>query len=108
MDDKGGMSAIQRTQLPLRIPDADARRVLASQLGYDVKLLVMPGRQRIAFVVRDEVARVSSCVIQEVDVDKKGNAALVGSVGAVGPSAPGGAQAPGAAATSAERRDEPR
>jgi VWFA-related protein len=74
MDERGGMSAIQRVQLPLRIPEADLKRVLASHLGYDVKLLVEPGRQRIAFAVRDDVARVSSSLIQEVDIDKRGTA----------------------------------
>jgi VWFA-related protein len=77
MDDHGGMSSIQRLQVPLRIPEADAKRVLASTLGYDVKLLLAPGRQRIAFAVRDDVARVSSCVTQEVEVDKKGTASAV-------------------------------
>jgi VWFA-related protein len=77
MDSRGGMSAIQRTQLPLRIPEADLRRVLASNLGYDVKLLLEPGRQRIAFAVRDDVARVSASVIQELDVDKQGHATAV-------------------------------
>jgi VWFA-related protein len=77
MDSRGGMSAIQRTQLPLRIPEADLKRVLASHLGYDVKLLLEPGRQRVAFAVRDDVARVSASVIQEIDVDKQGHATAV-------------------------------
>jgi len=74
MDERGGMSAIQRVQLPLRIPEADAKRVLASHLGYDMKLVLGPGRQRIAFAVRDDVARVSASLIEELDVDKQGNA----------------------------------
>jgi VWFA-related protein len=77
MDARGGMSAIQRVQLPLRIPEADLKRVLASHLGYDVKLLLAPGRQRIAFAVRDDVARVSASVIQELDVDNQGHANVV-------------------------------
>lgn len=75
IDARGGMSPIQRVQLPLRIPEADLKRVLASHLGYDVKLLLAPGHQRIAFAIRDDVARVSSSVIQELDVDKEGHAA---------------------------------
>ena len=55
----------------------DVQRVLASHLGYDVKLLLAPGRQRIAFAVRDDVARVSASVIQELDVDKKGTVSAV-------------------------------
>jgi hypothetical protein len=58
-----------------RIPEADLKRVLASHLGYDVKLLLAPGHQRIAFAVRDDVARVSSSVIHELDIDKEGHAA---------------------------------
>jgi VWFA-related protein len=77
MDEHGGMSAIQRVQLPLRIPEADMKRVLASHLGYDMKLVLGPGRQRVAFAVRDDVARVSASLIQELDVDKQGNATPV-------------------------------
>jgi hypothetical protein len=77
MDERGGMSAIQRVQLPLRIPEADLKRVLASHLGYDAKLLLGPGRQRIAFAVRDDVARVSASLIQELEVDKQGHATAV-------------------------------
>jgi VWFA-related protein len=79
MDAHGGMAPLQRMQLPLRIPAADAKKILASHLGYDVKLLLDPGRQRLAFVVRDDLARISSCVVQELEVDKKGtvNLALV-------------------------------
>jgi VWFA-related protein len=77
MDARGGMSAIQRVQLPLRIPEADLKKVLASHLGYDVKLLLAPGRQRIAFAVRDDVARVSASVIQELDIDNQGHANVV-------------------------------
>ena len=72
LDGRGGMSPIRREQLPLRIPEADTQRILASQLGHDVKLLLEPGHQRVVFAVRDEVGRVSSCLIQDLDVDKKG------------------------------------
>ncbi|HVT58020.1 MAG TPA: VWA domain-containing protein [Thermoanaerobaculia bacterium] len=77
MDARGGMSAVQRAQVPLRIPESDLKHVLATNMGYDFKLLLEPGRQKLAFAVRDEVARVSSCVIQELDVDKKGSASPV-------------------------------
>jgi VWFA-related protein len=86
IDAHGGMAPIQRMDLPLRIPDADAKRILASHLGYDVKLLLEPGHQRLAFVVRDDLARISSCVIQELDVDKKGTVSPVASA-AAGPAA---------------------
>ena len=82
IDDHGGMSPIQREQLPLRIPETEAKKVLASQLGHDFKLLLAPGRQRLAFILRDEVGRVSSCLIQDLDVDKKGTATLVAGAGA--------------------------
>jgi VWFA-related protein len=77
MDAKGGLAPIQRAQLPLRIPEADAKRILASQMGYDLKVVVEPGRQRIALAVRDDVARVSSSVIQEIDVSKTGTATAI-------------------------------
>jgi VWFA-related protein len=81
MDARGGMAPMQHADLPLRVPEADAKRILASQMGYDVKLIVEPGRQRLAFVVRDDVARVASLVIQEVDVDKKGTVTAVAATG---------------------------
>jgi VWFA-related protein len=74
LDGRGGMSPVHRMEVPLHIPDADAGRVLASRLGYDVKLLLEPGRQRVAIVVVDEASHVSSCVLQDLDVDKKGTA----------------------------------
>jgi VWFA-related protein len=87
MDAKGGLAPIQRMQLPLRIPEADAKRILASQMGYDLKLIVEPGRARIAVAVRDDVARVSSSLIQEVDVDKTGTATAVAAGAAATPAA---------------------
>jgi VWFA-related protein len=84
IDAKGGMSPIRRVQLPLRIPEADAKRVLASNLGYDVKLVLEPGRQRLAFAVRDDIGRVTAAVIQEIDVDKKGTAVAVAQTGGGG------------------------
>ncbi len=86
-DARGAMAPLQRMQLPLRVPEADAKRVLASQLGYDAKLLLTPGRQRLAFLVRDDVARISSSVVQEVDVDKAGKVTLAAAA-AGGPAAP--------------------
>jgi VWFA-related protein len=85
IDARGGMAPLQRMQLPLRVADADAKRVLASHLGYDVKLLVEPGRQRVAFVVRDDVAHISSTVIQEIDVDKNGTAVPIAAAAVAGP-----------------------
>ncbi len=73
MDAQGGLAPVQRAQLPLRIPEGDAaRKILASQMGYDLKLIVEPGRQRIALAVRDDVARIASSLLQEVEVDKTG------------------------------------
>jgi hypothetical protein len=60
------------------------KTVLASHLGYDVKLLLEPGHQRLAFVVRDDLAHISSCVLQELEVDKSGAVSLA----AGGPAAP--------------------
>lgn len=77
LDARGGMAPLQHMQLPLRIPEADAKRILSSHLGYGVKVLVEPGHQRLAFLIRDELARVSSCVTQEIEVDKAGTVNLV-------------------------------
>lgn len=88
LDARGGMSPLRRIQLPLHVPDADAKRVLASSLGYDVKLLLEPGRQRLAFALRDDVANITSSLIQEVDVDKKGTATPVLPAAVHAPGAP--------------------
>jgi hypothetical protein len=81
IDARGGMAPLQHMQLPLRIPEADTKKVLASHLGYDVKLLLEPGHQRLAFVIRDDLARVSSCVVQDLEVDKNGMVNLVAAAG---------------------------
>ncbi len=44
------------------------------------------GRQRLAFVVRDGLARISSCIIQEVDVDKGGAVSMAAPATATHPS----------------------
>jgi VWFA-related protein len=94
LDAHGGMSPLHRIPLPLRIPDADAKRVLGTNMGYDVKLQLEPGRQRIVFAVRDEVARITSSVAVDLDVDKKGTATQVQPIaGAAGTAATGTAVA---------------
>jgi VWFA-related protein len=86
LDAQGGMAPLHREQVPLRIPDADASNVLASNMGYDAKLVLAPGRQRLAFVVRDGLARISSCIIQDLDVDKAGTVSMVAPATAAHPS----------------------
>jgi VWFA-related protein len=77
MDAKGGMSQLQRVLVPLSIPSADAKKALASQLGYQLKLLLEPGRQRIAIGVSDEVTHLSASIVQDLDLDKQGAAVVI-------------------------------
>jgi VWFA-related protein len=74
LDARGDRAPIQRVQVPLRFAEADFEKALASPFAWQVNLLVEPGRQRLAVAIRDDVAHVSSSLIEEIDVDKNGAA----------------------------------
>lgn len=76
IDERGSMSRIQRAQIPLRVADADLPKTLASNLGYDLKLLLEPGIQRVAFAVRDEASHATSCLIRSLMIEKSGTVSL--------------------------------
>jgi VWFA-related protein len=68
VDPKGGTAPQQRFPVPLRIADSGAH----GHVIYDVKLLLAPGRQRLAFLVHDDLARVSSSVVEDLEVARDG------------------------------------
>jgi VWFA-related protein len=70
IDDKGGTAPQQRFPVPLRIADSGAN----GHLVYEVKLLLAPGHQRLAFLVHDDLARVSSAVVEDLEVARDGTA----------------------------------
>ncbi|HYL05107.1 MAG TPA: VWA domain-containing protein [Thermoanaerobaculia bacterium] len=73
LDDGLRRVPIQKLQVPLRFAEADFAKALAGSFGYDLTLIVEPGRRRFAVAVRDEVAHVSSTLSEEIEV--AGNAA---------------------------------
>ena len=70
LDPHGEMSGINRIDVPVHVPATAAPQVLANRFGYNAKLLLEPGRQRVAFVIVDQTSHISSSVFQDVDVDK--------------------------------------
>jgi VWFA-related protein len=72
LDDSRGRAPIQKLQVPLRFAEADFAKALASPFGYDLSLLVEPGRRRFALAVRDDVAHVTSSLGEEVEVARTG------------------------------------
>jgi VWFA-related protein len=73
IDAHGGIAPAQHANLPLRVPESDFKHVQASQMGYDIKVVVEPGHQRLALVIRDDVSKTTSTLTQELDIDKQGN-----------------------------------
>lgn len=73
----GDMSGIHRIDVPVHVPDTAASQALAHRFGYNAKLLLEPGRQRVAFVVVDQTSHISSSVFQDLDVDRNGAATPV-------------------------------
>jgi VWFA-related protein len=59
-DEEGGMSPVQNTPLPIKIPEADIVTAKQSAWGYDLTLLMRPGAHRVAVGLRDELGGVSS------------------------------------------------
>jgi len=58
----GGTSEVHGRRLPVRIPDEQLATALAQDVGYALDIVVGGGRQRVAVLVRDEIALVTSTV----------------------------------------------
>jgi hypothetical protein len=63
-----GRTAIRKLHVPLRFTETDLAQAQASRFGYDLTVLVAPGRRRLAVAVRDDVAHVSSALGEEIEV----------------------------------------
>jgi len=62
----GGTSEVHGRRLPVRIPDEQLAAARAQDVGYTLDIVVGGGRQRVAVLVRDEIALVTSTVTLEV------------------------------------------
>jgi VWFA-related protein len=67
-DEDGGVSAPQRFDLPIQIPNAQILEARQQAAGYPVELLLEPGRNQVAVAVRDHIAQTASVLSIPVDV----------------------------------------
>ena len=68
MDDRGWVSEVQRTPLPISIAQADIDRALGEDFVYTVPVLMRRGEQKVAVGIRDEIAANNSFVTGTVQV----------------------------------------
>lgn len=71
-DWRGELSAAVRREYPVAIPNASLIAALGQSAGFTMRLVVRPGRQRIAVGLRDEVSRAESVTWTEVEVGDTG------------------------------------
>lgn len=68
MDERGWVSEVQRTPLPIRIAEADLDRALKDHYVYTIPVLMRSGGQKIAVGIRDEIAANNSFVTGTLQV----------------------------------------
>ena len=73
-DQRGDLSPLQRREYPVPVRNADLTAALGQSAGFTLRLVVRPGRQRIAVGVRDEIARTESVATLELVVGETGGA----------------------------------
>lgn len=66
-DEKGRTSDAQGRRIPVRIPEAQLKEARQQDVGYTVDVKINEGPQKLAIVVRDELAMTSSTVTLELD-----------------------------------------
>lgn len=67
-DDQGRMSAPQKIEVPVQIPNDQLLTAMSQTAGYLAQLRMRPGEQKIAVGVRDELAASTSSLNLNVDV----------------------------------------
>ncbi len=68
-DERGGVSEVQRTDLPVRVPQDEIGQIEDRDFVYTVTLLMREGGQKVAVGLRDEIAANNSFVTGTVYVD---------------------------------------
>jgi VWFA-related protein len=71
-DQRGDVSAMQRVELPIRIPNEQLLEALRHVATYPMELEMRPGAQTIAVGVRDHLGRVDSTVYLDLVVGGAG------------------------------------
>jgi hypothetical protein len=66
IDEKGRISPLSQTPVPIDIPEADLATAVQQEFVYEVELVMRDGFQVVAVGVRDEVAGVTSFVRQSI------------------------------------------
>jgi hypothetical protein len=66
MDDRGWVSEVQETELPVQVPKDEIDETLKTDLVYTVSILLRSGEQKVAVGVRDEIAANNSFVTRSV------------------------------------------
>jgi VWFA-related protein len=79
MDEKGGISDVQHSEVPIEIPSEELETARKKYYTYEVRLLMRAGQHRVAVGVRDEIGAESSFVTRQVQVG--GQARLPGASG---------------------------
>jgi VWFA-related protein len=75
-DDRGRASGVRRIVCPVQIPQTDAEGDASGTAGCGVRLLMRPGRQRVAISVLDETATVHSTTSLILEIGPGSQAAL--------------------------------
>ncbi len=75
-DDRGRASGVRRIVCPVQIPRTDTEVDASGTAGCGVRLLMRPGRQRVAISVLDETATVHSTTSLILEVGPSGQAAM--------------------------------
>jgi VWFA-related protein len=68
MDLKGDTTPVQEMPIVIRVPAADLAVAVGKNYGYELKLLMAPGQQRVAVALRDEVSSNNSFLRRAVTV----------------------------------------
>lgn len=68
LDEAGRTSPVARQACPVRVPNEELLVALGRHAGCGVRLLMRPGRQRIAVGVEDEISTIASTVALDVTV----------------------------------------
>ncbi|HSL85233.1 MAG TPA: hypothetical protein VLF66_20865, partial [Thermoanaerobaculia bacterium] len=71
MDDRGWISEVQQTDLPVRVPQDRIDQSLEEDYVYTVQLLLRSGEQKVAVGLRDQIAANNSFVTRTVYLSER-------------------------------------
>jgi VWFA-related protein len=71
MDDKGNSTPVQEMPIVIKVPANEVADAITKSYGYELKLLMAPGTQRVAVAIRDEVSATNSFLRRSVTVGQR-------------------------------------